>query len=55
MVQEKPVGLWNDEWITSAPLTAALEPSKIVNKAKLRSLKPIIRPREIRVFASQRY
>jgi hypothetical protein len=44
------VAIWNNDWITSAKLKAALDPSKIVNKAKLRSLKPVVKPKEISVF-----
>jgi RNA-directed DNA polymerase len=49
------VALWNNDWITSATLKAAIDPAKIVNKAKLKSLKPIVRPKEIELFASERY
>jgi hypothetical protein len=45
-----PVTIWNNDWITSVKLKAALDPSKIVNKAKLRSLKPVVKPKEIAVF-----
>ncbi len=47
--------LWNNDWITSTALKAAIAPSKIVNKTKLRSLKAIVRPKEIELFASERY
>lgn len=49
------VALWNNDWITSATLKAAIAPAKIVNKAKLRSLKPIVRPKEIELFVTERY
>jgi len=55
LVKGDPVTLWNNDWITSATLKAAIDPAKIVNKVKLRSLKPIVRPREIELFASERY
>lgn len=55
LVKGDSVDLWNNDWITSTKLKAALIPSKIVNKAKLRSLKPIVRPKEIELFASERY
>jgi hypothetical protein len=45
-----PVTIWNNDWITSMKLRAALDPSKIVNKAKLGSIKPVVKPREIAVF-----
>lgn len=55
MVTGENVVLWNNDWITSTTLKAAIDPAKIVNKAKLRSLKPIVRPKEIELFASERY
>lgn len=55
LVKGDPIQLWNNDWITSPKLKAVLDPSKIVNKAKLRSLKPVVKPREIEVFASERY
>ena len=55
LVKGDSVALWNNDWITSTKLKAVLDPSKIVNRAKLRSLKPVVRPKEIEVFASERY
>ncbi|MBA4387439.1 MAG: reverse transcriptase [Verrucomicrobia bacterium] len=55
VVRAKPVGVWNNDWITSGRLKAAVDPSTLVNKTKLRSLKPVIRPKEIEMFASERY
>lgn len=55
LVKGDPVALWNNDWITSETLKAAIDPATIVNKAKLRSLKPIVRPKEIELFASERY
>ena len=50
LAKGNPVAIWNNDWITSAKLKAALDPAKIVNKAKLRSLKPVVKPKEIAVF-----
>jgi hypothetical protein len=55
LVDGKDVNVWNNSWITSKRLLAALDPSQMVNKVKLRSLKPVIKPKEIEVFASERY
>ncbi|MBV6416218.1 MAG: hypothetical protein CMLOHMNK_00749 [Steroidobacteraceae bacterium] len=55
LVKGKSVELWNNDWITSKKLKAALAPSKVVNKAKLRSLKPVVNPVEIELFATERY
>jgi hypothetical protein len=49
------MNLWNNDWITSPALKALIDPQKIVNKPKLKSLKPIVRPKEIELFASERY
>jgi hypothetical protein len=55
LVKGKTVEFWNNDWITSASLKAALDPAKIVNKPKLRSLKPIVKPQEIELFATEKY
>jgi RNA-directed DNA polymerase len=55
LVKGKAVDVWNNSWITSTTLRAALDPMKIVNKTTLRTLKPIIKPKEIEIFASERY
>jgi hypothetical protein len=55
LVKGDSVVLWNNDWLNSAKLKAAIDPAKILNKAKLRSLKPIVRPKEIELFASERY
>jgi hypothetical protein len=53
LVKGETVDLWNSDWITSPRLRSALDPAKIVNRAKLRSLKPVVKPKEIEVFASE--
>lgn len=55
LVKGDSTSLWNNDWITSAILKSAIDPTRIVNKTKLRSLKPIVRPKEIELFASVRY
>jgi len=55
LVKGESVTIWNNDWITSETLKAAIDPAKIVNKAKLRLIKPIVRPKEIELFASERY
>lgn len=55
LVKGKSVDVWNNNWITSTKLKAALDPSQIVNKSKLRALKPVIKPIEIALFAKWRY
>jgi len=55
LVKGDSVVLWNNDWISSATLKTAIDPQKIVNKAKLRLLKSIVRPKEIELFAKERY
>lgn len=55
LVKGKTVQLWNNDWITAKKLKAALDPTKIVNEAKLRSLKPVVNPVEIALFTTERY
>ncbi len=47
--------VWNSNWISSAKLKAAVASKRIVDHKKLKALKPIVRPIEIRVFAYERY
>ncbi len=55
LVRGKSVDVWNNSWIASTKLKAALDPSAIVDKRKLRALKAVIKPKEIEIFASERY
>jgi hypothetical protein len=55
LVKGRREAVWNNNWITSTKLKAALDPSRIVNKSKLRSLKPVIEPKEVAVFKVSRY
>lgn len=55
LVDGKGVSLWNNDWISSVKLKAALCPAQILNTRKLKALKPVVRPEEIRVFAYEKY
>lgn len=55
LVDGDGVRIWNNDWISSRKLLAALNPRSIVDKRKLKLLKPVVRPAEIRVFAYERY
>ncbi len=55
LVKGERVVVWNNDWITNATLKAAVDPSKIIKKAKLRALKPVVKWSEIAVFESERY
>jgi hypothetical protein len=54
-VNGNKVQIWNNDWISSKRLLTALDPANIVDKQMLKSLKPVIKPSEIRVFAYERY
>lgn len=55
LVKHRSTDIWNNKWITSPKLRTALDPLQVVNKSKLRSLKPVIKPIEIALFATSRY
>ena len=51
LVEGKKVALWNSTWITNSKLIASVDPSRIVNKRRLRALHPVVRRKEFVVFA----
>ena len=55
LIMSKRVELWNNAWITSSALKRAINPSMIVDGAAVKAMKPVISPKEIEVFASERY
>jgi hypothetical protein len=55
LVKGRSVDVWNNNWITSAKLKTDLDPSQVVDKVKLRAVKPIIKPSEIALFAFWKY
>lgn len=55
LVKGEVVEIWNNDWIGSKKLKAAVDPSKIIKKAELRDLKPVVEPSEIELFASEIY
>jgi len=55
LVKNRAADIWNNDWITSRKLKAALDPLQIVSKSKLRALKPVIKPKEIALFAASWY
>jgi RNA-directed DNA polymerase len=50
LVQGNTVTVWNNDWITSPNLKSAIDPTKIINTKKLKSLQPVIKPKEIALF-----
>ena len=43
--------IWNNDWISSAKLKATLNPKNIIDREKLKSLKPIVQREEISIFS----
>ena len=50
LVAGEQTALWNNDWITAKALKNLLDPTKIVNTAKLKKLAPIISPDEVDIF-----
>jgi len=50
LVEGKKVSLWNDSWISDTGLKRTVSPSSIVNKKRLKALRPIVPRREFVVF-----
>lgn len=42
--------IWNNDWISSKQLLAALDPKSIIDQPKLKSLKPVVKLKEIALF-----
>ncbi len=55
LVKGKAVTVWTSDWISSAKLKKALDPSRIVDRKKLKAIKPVMRPAEVQVFSYERY
>lgn len=55
LVEGERVEIWNNSWITSKKLIAAIDPAAIVSNLKLHKLKSVIKPKEIELFASEWY
>jgi hypothetical protein len=51
----KVESIWNSDWISSTKLKTAVAPRNIIDRKKLKALKPVVRPVEIRIFAYERY
>ena len=50
LVEGKKLDLWNSSWITDAALKDAAEPSRIVNRRRLKALRPIVPRSEFGLF-----
>lgn len=50
LVEGNKVDLWNDSWISDSGLKRTVRPSSIVNKKRLKAVRPIVLRREFVVF-----
>ena len=50
LVEGKKVDLWNDSWISDSGLKRTVRPSSIVNKKRLKAMRPIVRRHEFGAF-----
>jgi hypothetical protein len=50
LVGGKTATLWNNSWIVDASLSALVDPGGVVNRRRLKHLRPIIPRREFAVF-----
>jgi hypothetical protein len=52
LVQAGEVELWDSSWIDDMTLRAAVDPSKIVNRSRLKAMRPVVPPLEFAVFGA---
>lgn len=50
LVEGNAVELWSSRWVKDTTLIKALDPTKIVNRSALKSLKPVVRRAEFSLF-----
>jgi len=55
IASSKKALLWNNDWITARALKNALNAAKVFDTDKLKAMKPVVPPKEIEMFASERY
>jgi len=53
LVKNDSISLWNNEWIRCNKVKRVIDSSKIIDREKLVLIKPIVRPKEIELFASK--
>lgn len=51
LVKGEPADLWSNKWITDKTLQKSLDPSTVVNRSALRSLKPVVLRTEVSLFS----
>lgn len=47
--------IWNSSWIGPKTIKSAINPKKIINRTKLKSIEPVIQTKEVNFFASVNY
>lgn len=52
LVEGKKVDLWNSSWVTDPALKTAVDPSEIINRSRLRALRPVVPPSEFALFVT---
>lgn len=55
LVNGEDVELWDSTWIDSKTLKVALRPKLIIDRAKQKAAKPVMKPKEIELFEEERY
>jgi RNA-directed DNA polymerase len=55
IASSKKASLWNNDWITARSLKSALNAAKVFDAVKFKAMKPVVPPKEIEMFASERY
>ncbi|MGC8552978.1 MAG: RNA-directed DNA polymerase [Phycisphaerae bacterium] len=55
LVEGANIAIWNNDWIKSKQLKAALAPSTIVDSQNLKRLTSVIKPSEVQVFGPDGY
>lgn len=51
IVEGEAASLWNSSWVADPGLVAAVDPTRIVNKSRLKALKPIVKRQDFALFA----
>ncbi len=51
LVAGSSVSVWNSDWLASRPLRRAMDQSMLVDRTKLKKLKPVMKSNEVSLFA----
>jgi hypothetical protein len=50
LVEGKETDLWNNSWITDGTLKALVDPTRVVNRRRLKALRPVVQRSEFTAF-----